>query len=246
MSTQVLIIEDNVTLRETLIDAFEVDGYNTSSATNGQQGLERVQASRPDLIISDIMMPVMDGIELVKKLKANPETELIPVILLTAKSMQEDRLLGLGHGANDYITKPFDLKELLLRAKNLIDHQHKVNSRNILKPDQVSVDSQDDLFLKDVKGSIDRHLSDLNYSLKILADECCYSVSTIQKKIKKLTGKSVSQLIREYRLDRGRQLLLAKVGSVSQVAAMVGFNSLSYFSSCYKAYFGNNPTDDVK
>lgn len=238
----VLIIEDDKNMRETLEDIFQLQGYKVWTSVNGEEGFELAKVRRPHLIISDVMMPEKDGFSLLKSLKTHEHTRLTPVILLTALNLTDDKIKGLEYGADDYITKPFDTRELLLRVNNLIRRQESWKQQALLKPQEVEVESQDERFLRRVRQSLEAHLSDPDFNVNVLASECHISLSGLQKKIKKLTNKSLSQLIREYRLERAADLLRQRAGNISEISKQVGFGSLSYFSVCFRNYFGYPPT----
>jgi signal transduction histidine kinase/DNA-binding response OmpR family regulator len=242
----VLVVEDNTDLRHFIIDCLGEE-FDFLQADNGRKGLETATNNVPDLIISDVMMPEMDGITMTSKLKADVRTSHIPLILLTAKSTEDSKLHGLSTGADDYLTKPFNKNELLLKVRNSITRQQKLREK--LRADlistapKVSVLSADEQFLDKVKGCILARLSDEQLSVESLAEEIGMSRVQLYRKVTALTGLSVNELIRKLRLQRAAQLLEQKWGPVSQVAYEVGFSNLSYFSKVFKEEFNILPSE---
>jgi len=245
--TIVLIVEDNADLREFMKNALE-ENYHVEEAANGEQGLRKAEKFIPDLIISDIMMPKMDGREMTTKLKQDEKTSHIPVILLTAKSDQESKLEGLALGADDYLIKPFDTKELLARIKNLIDMrkilQEKFSAGAIIKPrkEKSNLSAIDEKFMSRIMAVIEEHLSEENFSIEEFGKDVGMSRSQIHRKLKALTGKSTSVYLRSVRLARAKQMIEDKIATISEISYMVGFSSPAYFSRCYKDEFGNPPS----
>jgi len=246
---RVLIVEDNEDLRNYLLLSLR-DKYNLIEASNGQQGLERAVLEIPDLVLSDLMMPRMDGLQLCREIRKNEKTSHIPVILLTAKTDQETKIDGLEIGADDYLAKPFQLPELTARIHNLIESRKKLRklytSTLILKPSDIKVNSLDDRFIKKVMGSIEAHLSDPTFSVEVLADEVAMSSVQVYRKLKAITGQTPNDLIRNIRLERAASLLIQHAGHVADVAYMVGFTNLSYFAKCFKDKFQKSPSEFLK
>jgi YesN/AraC family two-component response regulator len=243
---QVLVVEDNSDLRAFIIDSLGNE-FGFLEAENGLKGLERAISNIPDLIISDVMMPEMDGITMLGKIKKDIRTSHIPLILLTAKSSDDSKLSGLESGADDYLTKPFNKNELLLKVRNRIEAQVKIRERIKLEllseGPKVEVQSADEQFLQKVKESILARLSDEQLGVESLAEEIGLSRSQLFRKIFALTGLSANDLIRKFRLQRAAQLLKQDWGPVSQVAYEVGFSNLSYFSKVFKEEFGALPSE---
>ncbi len=242
---KVLIVEDEQDIRENIAEIFKLSKYKVFEAENGRKGLEAAVELQPDIIVSDILMPEMDGFELLEKIKTNPQTDHIPVILLTAKTMMDSKLKGLKIGADDYITKPFNVDELVLRATNLVDTRKKLRRTPII-PEKLKIESKDDLFIKKIYNIMEKNIDKFDFSVEDFVREMGYSRSAVQKKIKAITGKTATNLVRDYRLERAKQLIEQGAGFLSEIAGMVGFNSLSYFSNCYKQYFGINPSEVKK
>ncbi len=241
----VLIVEDNEDVRLYLADQLR-DLYKISEAENGNDGLTQAKKILPDLIISDIMMPKMDGNEMCQLLKTDPLTSHIPIILLTAKGEQKDRIEGLETGADAYLTKPFDQAELQIRIHNLVEQRRllrtKFSSDFKFTPSEVTLTSIDAQFLNNVKSVIEASLEDETFSVEELSKEIGMSRSNLFRKLKALTDQSPNQVIREMRLIRAKELLEKRAGNSAEVAYMVGFNSPTYFSKCFNDYFGVSPT----
>lgn len=239
-----LIVEDNVDMRRYIRKTL-LEYYYIQEAVNGEEGFKTAQQIIPDLVISDIMMPEMDGYQLCEKLKANEFTSHIPVILLTAKADRESKLTGLKTGADDYLAKPFDREELLLIVKNHIEERRRMRerfSRTItLEPTGMNVSSLDEKFLKKILTLVEAHIEDESLSIEAFSEEAGYSRMQMYRKIKGLTGQTPSQFVRSIRLKRAAQLLTNKSDTVSQIAYGVGFGSLSYFTKCFKEQFGVTP-----
>lgn len=244
-AVEVLVVEDNDDLRD-FIQSILKPYYKVQLAKNGREGLELAQKTVPDLIVSDIMMPEMDGIELCNKLKDDDKTDHIPVVLLTAKATQSDKLDGLSTGANDYITKPFDAEELRIRIKNLLSIREKLQlryqSEARLKPSSVKVISVNDLFLKKVKDYIEKQLDNSALGVEDIGAELGLSRSQLHRKVKALTDQPVSTFVRNYRLYRAKELLEGGAGNVTEIAFDVGFSSQTYFSKSFAELFGKSPS----
>ncbi len=239
---KVLIIEDEHQLRDNIVELFEADGYTALAAENGSLGFEEALRTVPDLIVSDVIMPELDGFGLLRKVRENPVTELIPVVLLTAKNMLDAKLEGLEEGADDYIAKPFDARELLLRARNLIEKHDKLLKRGLLQTKEEDFVPKKEKMVREIIQYIDENLSDYNLSVEMVANHMQLSKSTIQRKLKAAVDKNLNQLIREYRLERARKMIEKDTGSLSAIAQATGFNSLSYFSYSYKKFYGVSPS----
>ena len=244
----VLVVEDNNDLRAFIIDSLG-DEFHFLEAENGKLGLEVATKEIPDLIISDVMMPEMDGITMATKIKKDIRTSHIPLILLTAKSTEDSKLSGLQSGADDYLTKPFNKNELLLKVRNGVNRQQKLREKLraelMSTAPKVEVLSEDEQFLNNVKEKILERLSDEQLSVESLAEDMGMSRVQLYRKISGLTDISVNELIRKLRLQRAAQLISQNWGPVSQVAYEVGFSNLSYFSKVFKEEFGVLPSEYV-
>jgi len=242
----VLVVEDNTDLRHFIIDSLG-DEFYYLEGENGVQGLEKATTEVPDLIISDVMMPEMDGMEMTKKIKSDIRTSHIPLILLTAKSSEDSKLSGLECGADDYLTKPFNKQELLLKVRNGVNRQlklrEKLRGELMSSAPRVEVLSADEQFLIKVKDAILSQLSDEQLSVESLAEDIGLSRVQLYRKVSGLTGISVNELIRKLRLQKAAHLLGQAWGPVSQVAYEVGFSNLSYFSKVFKEEFGVLPSE---
>ncbi len=247
-----LIVEDNSDLRQFISETLRKD-YQILEAENGKVGLAVAIEKTPDLIISDVMMPEMDGFDMCETLKKDERTSHIPIILLTAKAGQQHKVEGLETGADAYLTKPFDEKELLVRAKNLVEQRQRLKERfaNLLdfknltdlKPNAVHVTSTDQRFLEKVSTVIEENIGNEFFSVEDLAAKVAFSRSQLHRKLKSLTGKSPNEMIRDFRLARAKDLLNKKAGNVSEVAMEVGYSSVSYFTRSFKQAFGMLPSE---
>ena len=239
-----LIVEDNTDMRNYIRKTL-AGSYQIIEAVNGKEGVAKAGESVPDLIISDIMMPEMDGYKLCELIKINELTSHIPVILLTAKADQQSRLTGLEQRADDYLLKPFDADELKLIVRNHIEARQKMRekfSKEItLEPSQIAVSSLDEKFLQKVLGLIEAHMEDENFSIEDFSREAGYSRMQFYRKIKALAGQTPSQFVRTIRLKRAAQMLRKKSDNVTQIAYSVGFGDLSYFNKCFKEQYGVTP-----
>jgi len=247
--SSVLVVEDNSDLRAFIIDSLGSEFYFLE-ADNGKRGLEIARSEIPDLIISDVMMPEMDGITMSGKIKSDVHTCHIPLILLTAKSTEDSKLSGLQSGADDYLTKPFNKNELLFKVRNSIATRAKLRERLraelMSTAPKVDVLSADEQFLNDVKEGILNRLGDEQLSVESLAEDIGMSRVQLYRKVSGLTGLSVNELIRKLRLQRAAQLLGQNWGPVSQVAYEVGYSNLSYFSKVFKEEYGVLPSEYEK
>ncbi len=248
----VLIVEDNADMR-VFIRMSLTEDYNTQEAHHGKEGLSMALDSQPDLIISDVMMPQMDGIMLCEKLKTDERTSHIPVMLLTAKADRESRLVGLETGADDYLSKPFDEEELLLLIRNRIAQrerlQEKFRSTPDIGPKEVAVNSVDQQFLERVIAVIEDHMDESELSMEWLAEEVGMSLRQMNRKLSAMTGLASSLFVRSIRLKRAAQLLAQNADNVSQIAYTVGFSNPSYFTRSFKEEFGVSPkqyAEDVR
>lgn len=241
----VLIIDDNNGMRAYLRSILQ-DHYNVSEAVNGQQGLERARREVPKLVVCDVMMPVMDGLEFTRRLKADTATSHIPVILLTARSLSEQREEGYGTGADSYLTKPFTGSLLLARIDNLIHSRTLLrslfsgNSKEEEKEEEM-LGVQDQTFVTRLREVIRDNMGDSDFSVERIGEEIGLSRVQLYRKVKALTGQTPVELLRKARLERSRRLIEKTEKSVSEIAYEVGFTSPSYFNKCFKDEFGISP-----
>ncbi len=240
----ILVVEDNIDLGHYIGE--HLPEYSILLAANGVAGFDSAVQYVPDLIISDVMMPEMDGVEFCRKIKSEEKTSHIPVILLTAKADIESRLEGLETGADDYMTKPFNARELQTRVRNLIIQREKLRARFsqivVLKPKDIALTSPDEAFLEKVMSVIEVHLGDSEFSQDDFQREVGMSRMQLHRKLKALTGHSPGEFIRIQRLIRASEMLL-KTSNISDVCYQTGFTSLSYFAKCFKKQFGTNPKE---
>lgn len=244
----VLVIDDNTDIRQyerTLLQ----DEYIVLEAADGKEGLSVAIKEVPDLVICDVMMPVMDGLEFTKQLKTNTATSHIPVIMLTAKNLEEHRAEGYEHGADSYITKPFHSKVLLARIENLLRQRQLL--KNLYQGTKVAekeiseshLEDRDKQFLKQLQAIIQQNLSDSEFGVENMGQQIGLSRVQLYRKVKAMTGSSVVDLLRKARLAKARRLLETRSMSVSEVAYEVGFSAPSYFTKCFKEEYGMLPGD---
>jgi signal transduction histidine kinase/DNA-binding response OmpR family regulator len=246
----VLIVEDNHDLRQFMHNGLK-DKYETILAVNGNEGFNLARKNLPDIILTDWMMPDMDGIALCQLLKSDPITNHIPVILITAKADTESKLKGLQTGADDYIYKPFEFAELAYKVQNRIEKQEllqeKLRNNLLFEPDPVNnVFSEDEKFLFMFKEAVEKNIRDEQLSVEFLRKELGLSRVQLSRKVNALLGIPINEYIRLLRLKKAVQLFDKKWGSVSEVAYEVGFTNLSYFSKCFREYCGKTPSEYSK
>ena len=241
---EVLIIDDNIDIR-TYLRSVLSEKYNVSEAADGKAGLELARKIVPDIVLSDIMMPVMDGLAFCQQLKTDKAISHIPVILLTARSLDEQRAEGYEHGADAYLSKPFSLRLLFSRIDNLIESRKKLNqtwSKGVEDDEIGNISNEiDKSFLKQLRKIIQENLANSDLSVEQIGDEIGLSRVQLYRKVKALTGYSPVEIVRKARLTRARHLLQTTERTVSEVAYAVGFSTPSYFSKCYKDEFGESP-----
>ena len=244
----VLVIDDNTDIRQyerTLLQ----DEYIVLEAADGKEGLAVALKEVPDLVICDVMMPVMDGLEFTEQLKTNTATSHIPVIMLTAKNLEEHRAEGYEHGADSYITKPFHSKVLLARIENLLrqrqllKHLYQGTKEAEKEISEAHLEDRDKQFLKQLQAIIQKNLSDSEFGVEDMGQQIGLSRVQLYRKVKAMTGSSVVDLLRKARLAKARRLLETRSMSVSEVAYEVGFSAPSYFTKCFKEEYGMLPGD---
>ncbi|MBG0860711.1 MAG: response regulator, partial [Bacteroidales bacterium] len=242
----ILVIEDNADLRTFITDNL-LHEYHIYEADNGKSGLSVAMAKIPDLIVTDVIMPDMDGIELCSRIKNDERTSHIPVIMLTAKTTTDDKIEGLKSGADDYIYKPFDIKELKVRISNLIALREKLRIRfgaltGLERPGGPD-ESVDDRFMRKVSSVILENLKDFDFDVGGLEEKIGMSRVHLFRKIKAITGLSPSALIRKYRMKEAANILGRESVNVSVLAMTVGFSNPSHFSKCFREYYGISPRE---
>ncbi|WP_114748051.1 ATP-binding protein [Pleomorphovibrio marinus] len=244
----VLIVEDNQELGQFIAQNLQGD-YRIQKAENGIEGFKLATQTIPDLILSDVMMPVMDGVSLSDMVKNDERTSHIPVILLTARADSDSKITGLETGADAYLTKPFEMKELKVRIHHLIEGRKKLRerfSRSLkLDPSEIAVNSIDEKFLDKTMAILEANLMNSEFDVAVFSREVGMSRTNLHRKLKALTDCSATEFIRIYKLKKAKNLLEQNSGNISEVAYSVGFNSISYFNKCFKRQYGTTPTDFV-
>jgi DNA-binding response OmpR family regulator len=243
----VLIVEDYVDLRMHLRGHLE-PRYTVLEAEDGQQGIQVAREKIPDLVISDVMMPNADGYTLCRTLKQDERTSHIPIILLTAKASDDSKIEGLEIGADDYLVKPFDVQELLVRVQNLIDIRKKLSAKLDSKPwtptaPDVQVTTADEAFLNKVSEILEQNISNTGFGVYELADEVGFSRRQFLRKIRALTGHGPADFIRRFRLDRAAALLEQQAGTVAEIAYAAGFKHPAHFTALFREKFGKTPSE---
>ena len=246
-----VVAEDDDEIRDYLVSELSRD-YDVCACTNGVEALKEVLRVRPDLVLSDVMMPEMDGSMLCSKLKANPSTNIMPVVLLTAKNRDEDRLEGLETGADAYIVKPFNMDILRRTIINLINsHQllrlkYERNDQLEEKLDEVKLKSPDEKLLERVMATINARIDDSDLSVDMIADEVGISRVHLHRKMKELTGQTPHDFIRNIRLKRAAYLLANQGVNVTEVMYACGFSNSASFSTLFKKFYGVSPRDYMR
>lgn len=243
-----LIVDDNAEIRDYVSSIFETT-YIILCAKDGKDGFEKALEQLPDIVISDVMMPVEDGFELTKKLKENQLTSHIPVILLTAKNQVTSKLEAMGIGADAYVTKPFNPQLLRANVDNLIENRRKLQQRFaqevILTPKDIAISSEDEKFLERLQKVLDEKLTNSDFSAEKFSSQMAVSRMQLYRKLKALTGQSSTEFIRSQRLKLALTLLKTNKISISEVGYTVGFSDPSYFTKCFKQEFGKSPTEFI-
>jgi ligand-binding sensor domain-containing protein/DNA-binding response OmpR family regulator len=244
----ILVVEDNEEVRNFIKEGFEND-FEVYTADDGLDGWNLAKEHMPDLIISDVMMPKMDGIEFCRNLKSDIDTSHIPVILLTARTPLIFKMEGLESGADDYVTKPFNFGILEARVWNLIEGRQRLRSRYqkeiMLEPQNIAISDTDALFLNKVLSFIENHLGDQALGVEQLSDEVAMHRNTFNKKIKALTSQTAVEFVRSIKLKRASQLLSHGQLNVNEVAYSVGFSDVNHFRKCFKEQFGHTPKEQI-
>ena len=245
----VLIVEDNPDVRAYIREQTEND-YKVIEASNGEEGIVKAQENIPDIIITDVMMPKMDGYKFSLEIRKDERTSHIPIIMLTAKAGLDDKIEGLKTGIDAYLTKPFSSKELKVRIKNLIiqrkELRKKFSRATIIKPSEVSAVSADQEFLQKAIKIIELHFDDEQFNVEELAAEVNMSISQLNRKLNALIDQPAGQLIRSLRLQRAADLLKQNTGTIAEICYRVGFNDQAYFSRSFKKQFGCSPSEFKK
>ncbi|KAA6329696.1 Sensor histidine kinase TodS [termite gut metagenome] len=242
----VLIVDDNVQIRDYLSELL-FPRYQVYDASNGQEALEIAIELIPDLVVSDVMMPVMDGITFCHKLKNDMRISHIPVILLTARTLVDSIIEGFEIGADEYLTKPFDERILLARINNILycrqEIRKRVRQEMILNPQEISLNTQDGIFLSKLVGYIEKHIDELDFNIMQMATEMAMSHSNLYKKVKALTGMTVIGFVKDFRLKRAAQLLTQDALYITEIAYMIGYSERHHFSKDFKKKFNLSPKE---
>lgn len=242
----ILVVEDNRDLNNYICSCL-ADKYNVIGVTNGEDALAKAVYLLPNLIITDLMMPKMNGIELIQQLKKDMNTSHIPIIMVTAKTGTDDIREGYAAGADEYITKPFDASILKVRVDNLIQNREKLKelySKNFsLESLGVDVTSVDEKFMQKLYATLQQNIANSDLNLDAFCKELGLSKSNLYRKIKQITGYSPNEFIRNFRLETAAKMLKETDMTITEVYCAVGYNSLAYFSNCFKALYGMSPTE---
>jgi DNA-binding response OmpR family regulator len=241
-----MIVEDSEDVRTYLSELLK-NNYKILLAENGLKGLDTALEFLPDLIISDVMMPEIDGIEFCKRIKSDWRTSHIPVVLLTAKASIENKIEGLDTGADDYITKPFSSRELSVRIKNILAQRillrEKFGKGSRIKPENFTPNKADQEFIVNAINIVEKYISDPEFDSEKFAKEIFLSRSQLHRKILNISGQSTGEFIRTIRLKKAAALLLEKKLSVTQIAFEIGFSSPSHFTKAFKQMFDCLPSE---
>jgi signal transduction histidine kinase/DNA-binding response OmpR family regulator len=244
----VLLVEDEFEMREFLCEIFS-QTYRLITAKDGMEGLKMARKYIPDIVISDIMMPKMDGLQMCHKIKTEIRTSHIPVVLLSAKANLESIAEGYNEGADVYVTKPFSEAILKKQVENVLNGRQllrkKFSKEFLIQPENIAISSRDEIFLKKAIKTVEEHMEDHQFSSELFCEKMGMSRSNLHNKLKKLTSLSSSEFIRNIRLKRASSLLKDSQFNVEEVAYKVGFNSPAYFSKCFKLLFGSSPKEYI-
>ena len=241
-----LLLEDSQDILTYLQNCLEKD-YSIQTAKNGKEGIEKALALIPDAIISDVMMPEKDGFEVTNTLKKNEKTSHIPIILLTAKATQESKLTGLSYGADAYLMKPFDKKELLIRVKKLLELRNKlkIHYSKFTYQEENTTDQPTDhelKFLEKIREIVLKNIAQENFSVPHMAKAMQMSQTQLYRKLKGVTGETPSQLIQTIKMEKAIQLLQSSELNISEVAFKLGFSDPNYFTRTFHSFHGKTPS----
>lgn len=249
---KVLVIDDDESMLEYISHSLRTSYYNVILCRNGKEGLSSVLLQKPDIIVSDVVMPEMDGISLVKALKSNPNVSHIPIILLSARNKLHDRMEGIETGADAYLPKPFYMEELKLQIQNLINNRLIVKGKFSGEQDQknlvenLEVESIDDALMKRIMEVINRNLSNPDFSVEHLCDAVGVSRTQLHRKLKNITGLSAGRFIHNIRMQQAATLLKQNGSNIAEVADMVGFNTRTHFATAFKTHYGMTPSEYIR
>ena len=242
----VLLVEDNAEVRA-LVRGYLEPAYRVLEAENGRAGLEAAHEAAPDLILSDVMMPELDGFALVRALKADEHLRAIPIILLTARASEQDTIEGLESGADDYLAKPFSATELRARVARLIETRRQLQAQFsrevVVQPSGISVSSDEAVLLERVLAVVEAQMGDTHFGAEALAEDLGISPRQLRRRLRAISGESPHAMIQRLRLERAAQLLEARAGTVAEIAYRVGFKNADHFSTAYRKHFGHPPSE---
>ena len=245
-----LVVEDEIELRNYLLGVLQAEFKEVFVAGDGEEAWEILGQCQPDIVISDVMMPVMDGIKLCKNVKQNIRTCHIPVIILSAKSEVKDQMEGLQMGADDYIPKPFSLAILTTKIQNMMRTRRRMLERYSksleVEPEKITFNAMDEALLKRAVAIVEKNMDNIEFSTDEFAREMNMSRSNLHLKLKAITGESTIDFIRKIRFNEAAKLLKDGRYTIAEVSTMVGFNTPSYFATSFKKYFGCLPTEYIK
>jgi CheY-like chemotaxis protein len=242
----ILVIEDHEEVSHYIAESIRMD-YKVVEVPDSTRGYSIAEEIIPDLIICDIMMPGMDGFELCRLLKHNTKTSHIPVIMITARAGEADRINGLQTGADDYLVKPFNVRELRIRIKNLIENRRilreKFTSNSIIRPDEISVTSRDAAFIEKLLRVVEKNIGNYSFSVEDLCREAGMSQSQMHRKLKATVNMPANHFIRSVRMRRAMELLKQGAGNISDISYMVGYDDPGYFTKSFHKFFGKMPSE---
>ena len=246
---KILVIDDERAIRNTLKEILGDEGHTVDVAEDGKKGLEKARQGEYDLIFSDVKMPEMDGITMLKNIKSNPNISDIPVILLTSKSEVDNRLEGLKRGADAFLAKPFNMEELHILIDNLVDNVRRLRGKytgaqgQTEKIEQIEVKGNNDALMDRIMKCINGNLDNPDFNVEKLTEEVGISRAQLHRKMKEIAGVSTGEFIRNLRLEQAARLLEEGKINITQVAYSVGFNNQTHFSTVFKKHFGTTPTE---
>ena len=241
---KILVVDDDTNICELLRLYLTKEGYQVTTANDGEEGLDKFNQVKPDMVLLDVMMPKMDGLEVCRRIRKLGNT---PVMMLTAKGEESDELNGFDLGVDEYIAKPFSIKTLRTRVNSLIEQRIKLRERYRQKlltdPSEIQIESENDKFIDTLVKAIEQNIDNSEFGIQELCEISRYSYQQVYRKVKALTGESINEFIRTVRLKRAAQYLAQSDTRISEIMYSVGFNSHSYFTKCFREHFGLSPKE---
>lgn len=243
IATRILLAEDDLNLNITLKEIFLEHGMAVLATDDGKNVEDLMRRNEVDIVVCDLHMKVMGGLEVAEMIRANSKYDGIPIIIITADAVAENKILSLQKGVNDFIHKPFLMQELILKIRNLSNLKHGLLETNVLASifDHSQLQTEDQLLIRKIETYLLLHIREI-INIEQLADYCFISRSSLDKKIRKFTNKSTSNYVRDFKLEIAKKMLEAGLQSVKQIANETGFSSVAYFSSSFLRYEGKSPT----